>query len=345
MPVYNAEKYLNKAVESVLNQRYRDFELILVDDGSTDGSGYICDEYSMKDTRVHTYHKDNGGVSSARRYGYDKTTGEWISFMDNDDVISPYFYEKLMEYSNEAEIVIGRAEDIDGKEFDKTDMVNMNEFITGKKYEFTGIEAAELLNSSTTEKYGIVTLLWGKIISRKVMERAIALIDEEKENIPFNYFEDMYAMPRIFLHSNSVVIRGELMYYHRVCNDSPSHTMVMKQYNYEQIKVGHINLQYYKENNYIELYKGQLPHYYLVILKIWYACNKCESDEAIKVKYSDQINYYYKYYYKDLRKNRYVKPIYRIVIKLFGWNKSLWNFAVGKMYFGKMYKYREKFIN
>jgi glycosyltransferase involved in cell wall biosynthesis len=343
MPVYNAEKYLKKSIESVLNQRYKDFELILVDDGSTDCSGSICDEYSRKDTRVQSYHKENGGVSSARRYGYDKTIGEWISFMDNDDVISPYFFEKLMEYNNEAEIVIGRADDIDSNKLDKSCMAD--KFVTGEKFIFTGIKAAELLNSPGTEKYGIVTLLWGKIISRKVMERVIDLIDEEKEKIPFNYFEDMFAMPRIFLCSNSVVIRNELMYYHRVCNDSPSHTMIMKPYNYEQIDVGHINLQYYKDNGYIELYKGQLPHYYLVMLKIWYACNKCESDESIKVKYSNQINYYYKYYYMDLKKNRHVKPIYRIVIELFGWNKVLWNFIIGKMYFGRMYKYRKKIIN
>lgn len=89
IPVYNTEKYLPRCVDSVLGQSFQDFELLLVDDGSTDGSGFICDAYSEKDSRVSVFHKENGGVSSARNVGLKEAKGDWISFVDSDDELLP----------------------------------------------------------------------------------------------------------------------------------------------------------------------------------------------------------------------------------------------------------------
>lgn len=91
IPVYNAEKYLSECIDSILNQSFENFELILVDDGSSDTSGSICDEYSRKDERVKVYHLPNGGVSSARNFGLDKAQGEWITFVDSDDYVGQYY--------------------------------------------------------------------------------------------------------------------------------------------------------------------------------------------------------------------------------------------------------------
>lgn len=87
VPVYNAERWLRRCVDSILAQTHTDFELMLVDDGSTDASGAICDEYGSRDSRVRVFHKPNGGVSSARNLGLDNARGEWISFVDSDDEI------------------------------------------------------------------------------------------------------------------------------------------------------------------------------------------------------------------------------------------------------------------
>jgi len=87
VPVYNTEKYLRECVDSILAQTFTDFELILVDDGSTDQSGVICDEYAQADARVRVFHKPNGGVSSARNLGLDNAQGEWIVFADADDIL------------------------------------------------------------------------------------------------------------------------------------------------------------------------------------------------------------------------------------------------------------------
>ena len=100
IPVYNTEKYLHRCIESVLAQTYKDFELLLIDDGSTDSSGTICDEYAAKDARVRVFHKENGGVSSARNLGLDNAQGEWITFVDSDDWISKDYLEEMVTHSD-----------------------------------------------------------------------------------------------------------------------------------------------------------------------------------------------------------------------------------------------------
>lgn len=87
VPIYNTEKYLSECIDSILAQSYTDFEVLLVDDGSTDKSGEICDEYAKTDSRVRVFHKANGGVSSARNVGLDNAQGEWVCFVDSDDTI------------------------------------------------------------------------------------------------------------------------------------------------------------------------------------------------------------------------------------------------------------------
>lgn len=104
VPVYKVEKYLGKCIESILSQSYQCWELILVDDGSPDQSGKICDEYAEKDTRIRVFHKDNAGVSSARNLGLDKAKGDYIMFVDSDDWISEDCLEICMEEVVESDL-------------------------------------------------------------------------------------------------------------------------------------------------------------------------------------------------------------------------------------------------
>ena len=101
VPVYNAEKYLNRCVDSILSQTMTDFELLLIDDGSKDNSGRICDEYATKDARVRVFHKPNGGVSSARNLGLDNAIGKWITYVDADDRCSCEYLEHLLAKTDE----------------------------------------------------------------------------------------------------------------------------------------------------------------------------------------------------------------------------------------------------
>lgn len=110
VPVYNAEEYLNRCVDSILSQTMTDFELLLIDDGSKDNSGHMCDEYSEKDTRVRVFHKTNGGVSSARNLGLDNAKGEWITFVDADDRCSCNYLEHLLsKVDDDTDLIISYA--------------------------------------------------------------------------------------------------------------------------------------------------------------------------------------------------------------------------------------------
>lgn len=97
VPVYKAEVFLHKCITSIINQSFKDWECILVDDGSPDCSGIICDDYSSKDSRIRVIHKKNGGVSSARNVGIDNANGRWICFVDSDDYVSPDYLSVMLE--------------------------------------------------------------------------------------------------------------------------------------------------------------------------------------------------------------------------------------------------------
>lgn len=103
IPVYKVENYLHKCVDSVLAQTHSDLEVILVDDGSPDNCGVICDEYAAKDSRVKVIHKENGGVSSARNSGLDMATGQWIMFVDSDDLIDHHYAEFLLKAAQQTD--------------------------------------------------------------------------------------------------------------------------------------------------------------------------------------------------------------------------------------------------
>lgn len=96
VPVYNVEQYVAKCLDSIINQTYKNLEIICVDDGSTDKSGYICDEYAKKDSRIKVFHKANGGLASARNAALTHVTGDYIGFVDSDDWIEPEMYETLV---------------------------------------------------------------------------------------------------------------------------------------------------------------------------------------------------------------------------------------------------------
>ena len=109
VPVYNMEKYLSRCVDSILAQTYADLEVILVDDGSTDCSGEMCDSYAERDNRVKVVHKANGGLSSARNAGLDLATGDYIGFVDSDDYISPEMYSVLCHHIENSDCEIANV--------------------------------------------------------------------------------------------------------------------------------------------------------------------------------------------------------------------------------------------
>lgn len=118
IPVYNTGQYLPRCLDSILSQSFTDFELLLIDDGSTDGSGDICDKYAANDYRVRVFHKENGGVCSARNVGLDNAMGEWVWFVDSDDELMPDGMKVMIEgESNNVDLVMAGYKVYDDKGF------------------------------------------------------------------------------------------------------------------------------------------------------------------------------------------------------------------------------------
>lgn len=140
VPVYNAEKYLKRCIDSILAQTYSDWELILVDDGSTDLSGKICDEYANNDNRIKVVHKHNGGASSARNKGLDIAEGGYIAFIDADDYVEESYLSKFVENIGKADLLQGGLLEVGQYEND----------CSIKKYRYYDLDnntdAVELLN-------------------------------------------------------------------------------------------------------------------------------------------------------------------------------------------------------
>lgn len=150
VPVYNVEKYLNRCLDSILNQTFTDFELILVDDGSTDNSGIICDEYKTKDNRIKVIHKENGGLSSARNAGLDIARGRYIGFVDSDDFISKDMYQILYNEAekNKADMIMCEFKKVD-KNYEA---INNNLY---KKSDIKLLKKDEILEDMYSDMYDI----------------------------------------------------------------------------------------------------------------------------------------------------------------------------------------------
>lgn len=165
VPVYNVESYLTECVSSILNQTFSDFECIVVDDGSTDSSGKLCDDLSRKDERIRVIHQKNGGLSAARNTGLDAAKGQYISFVDSDDVVGTHFLEVL--YSGIQ------------KERTKISVCRYTRFQDGKAYgggswtAHTAVwnfekAASELSESGMDERAAYVTVMWNKLYDREL---------------------------------------------------------------------------------------------------------------------------------------------------------------------------------
>ena len=133
VPVYNVEKYLERCVKSIAAQTYKDLEILLIDDGSTDESGKMCDDFQQTDSRIKAFHKQNGGLSDARNYGIEHSAGEFISFVDSDDYIDEKMLETLHRLitENDADLAVCSAMDVfEGKEI--TQVKEIKEFNLNK---------------------------------------------------------------------------------------------------------------------------------------------------------------------------------------------------------------------
>lgn len=176
--VYNIEEYLPRCLESILAQTYKNLEIILVDDGSADHSGSICDAYAKKDERITVIHKKNGGLSDARNAGLEEASGDYIGFVDGDDWIEEDMY-RAMYYACEkenAQIAACRY-----KQITRTGVVDAS---TGKSVSLSKREALEIYICGD-ERYLIYNSVWSKLFARKLIEGMRFPVGKNSEDIMF----------------------------------------------------------------------------------------------------------------------------------------------------------------
>lgn len=207
VPVYKVEAYLRRCVDSLLGQTYKDFEILLVDDGSPDRSGEICEEYAEKDGRIRVFHKENGGLSSARNYGMDRAAGRYVLFVDSDDYVDP----KLCEALHEAVSAAPGADAYiySGVEEDEHAKIRSIRTIEPKK---TEIREAHAYMTAAYMHRNLSVQAWLYAWDR-------AFLEEKKLRFREGILhEDVEFTPRALLAAKSVAeIPGE--YYHYVVRD------------------------------------------------------------------------------------------------------------------------------
>lgn len=196
VPVYKAEKYLHRCVDSILAQTYTDFELLLIDDGSPDNSGAICDEYATKDSRVRVFHKENGGVSSARNLGLDNARGDIICFVDSDDWTENDFLEIFKNKT--ADIVVQGYYNMIA-----TEILYMP--IEQKDYKDVG----EFLN--TLQKADNLGYLWTKTFKRDIIESY-----RIRFNCSYKFCEDMDFILRYLFYCKTFTTINKGAYHYVV---------------------------------------------------------------------------------------------------------------------------------
>jgi len=197
VPVFNVEKYLKKCLDSIINQAFQNFELILVDDGSTDNSGKICDEYKIKDKRVKVIHQENKGLSAARNAGIENATGNYIGFVDGDDYISYNMYEFLHNclIENNADIAVcGLYNCFKNKKVPQY-----------KKKEFY------LLDNVSALKMALEGVVFSVHAVNKLYKRDLFIENRFPEG---KLSEDAFIIPKILFESKKVVVKTLPLYYY-----------------------------------------------------------------------------------------------------------------------------------
>lgn len=201
VPIYRVEKYLPACIDSILNQTFTDFELILVDDGSPDRCPEICDETAKRDARVRVIHQANQGLSAARNAGIEAARGAWLSFVDSDDYIAPQFYEKLYQTAQrtDADCVMCSVQNVDesGKLIDSALMRVADEVKTGQ----------EVLRKIGRDDVTPYLTAWNKLYRRKLFNTLRYPAGRQNE--------DVFVFAELFCQVQRAVCVAEPLYFYR----------------------------------------------------------------------------------------------------------------------------------
>lgn len=276
VPIYNVEKYLNKCIESIVNQTYKNLEIILVDDGSPDKCPQICDEWAKKDKRIKVIHKENGGLSDARNTGLDNAKGDFISFIDSDDWISKSMYailiKEIKKYDCDIiECGINYINDINGEIIRITDCQN--------KCIFNVDEAMfELVNEKLLHQ-----VVWNKLYRKECINGFLFKFGK--------YNEDEFWTYRVIHQSKKVMCIPNKLYFYRQRGDSIMGNFSAK--NIDALEARYERLNFFEEYYPNLVSNEQLRQIYLCIY-FYQKVLISDIDKKIRKKALNKIKKYYR---------------------------------------------------
>lgn len=235
IPVYNMEQHLERCLDSIVAQDYTELEVILINDGSTDSSGEICDRYAQNDSRFQVIHQNNGGVSSARNSGLDKATGDYISFIDPDDWIESGMYETLNKYLQNKDIDILRF-----NAYRQGEIVNQLPF--KGEYSAEKLEKEVMLPLIGSPTFGgmfILGVLWLHLYRREIIEKY-----HIRFNTDLRRCEDRLFTLTAVLHSRKMFFTDYTPYHYEVYDDSLSNKYDSLRWEQELIYLDELKKEY-----------------------------------------------------------------------------------------------------
>lgn len=326
VPVYNTERYISECVESILCQTYKKLEIILIDDGSKDNAGVMCDELAKTDDRIIVLHQENRGVSSARNTGLNTATGEYVVFVDSDDFVEADYIYKLYSKINEFDIVIcGIGRYVSGEKQENL----LDEMILNK---------AELISQTIGNNY------IGGYLVNKIFNRTIINDNNIRFNNKVHIGEDMLWILQYLNYCNRGIYLSHTLYYYRLNNDSAlQYSMQNGIFDKKNIEVLWVN-DLLRESIIIEndLVKKALAYRYIRsdmrLLFNMIVCKHKEKEIFIKIRRQTQKNI--------LLYQRYVGPTRLEKLVAMGMSVSpfwVWRVGIiGNKMFGKLLK---KYLN
>ena len=236
LPIYNVEKYLNRCINSIVNQTYKNLEIILVDDGSPDKCPEMCDEWEKKDTRIKVIHKQNEGLGMARNTGIENATGDYICFFDSDDYLELTAIEKLYKLAEKTDpdiVTYGYSKVNDSGNIYEKSIPNVKKITYEKKEIMEEFLPDMIFEVETSDNHNLHMSAWASMYSLEVILNSGWRFVSEREVIA----EDVYSLMVLYQNIRRVSVLEEALYYY--CDNGASLTHVFRKDRYKKIKYFH----------------------------------------------------------------------------------------------------------
>lgn len=305
VPVYNVEKYLPQCIDSILNQTEKNLEIILVDDGSLDNSGKICDEFSKKDDRIVVIHKKNNGLSSARNAGLEIAKGNYIGFVDSDDWLDKSMYEILLKLLKENNSDISCCDFFKTANSDGSIPHIDNEIINS----YNNIES---LNNFYNDLYTQTVVAWNKLYKRELFKDISYPVGKIHEDEGTTY--------KLYYKANKITYTNRPLYYYRITPNSITTSKFNKK-RLDIIDVYDEKVKFIKNINNEEIYSKTLKWYLFKLINCYFECsNNIENNTEYLTLINHKVSETYKSYIQSNKKQLH----WIILFSIFKMNPKLY---------------------